>query len=42
MKKQTQTLIFKAFPFLRKNQQQKHTRNYNTLVKNFKSRIQTD
>ncbi len=42
MKKLTQTLIVKVFPFLKKNQPQKSPRNYNTLVENFKSRVQME
>lgn len=42
MKKATQTLLFKAFPFLRKEQVKKSPRNYNALVESFKARVQVE
>ena len=42
MKKVTQTLLHKAFPFLKKEQIKKSPRNYNTLVENFKARVQVE
>ena len=40
MKKQTQPVFLKIFPFLKKNQQKKPPRNYNALVESFKTRVQ--
>ena len=42
MRKEAQIFFFKLLPFLKKNQQKKDPRNYNTLVENFKSRVQME
>ncbi|WP_302849806.1 hypothetical protein [Polaribacter pectinis] len=42
MKKQTNSVLLKVFPFLRKNQEKKSPRDYTTLVESFKTRVQIE
>lgn len=42
MRKQSNTVLLKILPFLRKNEDRRTPRDYTTLVENFKTRVQID
>jgi hypothetical protein len=42
MRKQSDSILLKMLPFLRKNQDKRTPRDYTTLVENFKTRIQVE
>ncbi|KGL58630.1 hypothetical protein [Polaribacter sp. Hel1_85] len=42
MKKQPNSIVLKVLPFLQKKQEKKVYRDYATLVRHFKSRVQME
>lgn len=42
MRKQSNTVLLKILPFLRRNEDRRTPRDYTTLVENFKTRVQID